>query len=274
MYIYLEGFIYSRMIIKRNGCRAMEVFAARIGLTARGIVYILMGYLALLIARGGHGEVDQKSVLDQVLLKPEGKWLVGLLAIGFACYALWRFFEAAFGVSGENRTMGPRLVSFVRGVIYSSLAFTAISVFNGSRQRQSTQQRDYAGEIMSHQGGRWLVGFVGVVIAIIGIAAVNEGIKLKFMRYFQSQNLSVQLRKWIRDLGRIGTIARGFVFLLTGFLVVSAAWTHDAAKATGLDGALKTLRNRPFGELLLGLAACGLIIFGVYGLAEARYRRV
>jgi len=252
----------------------MEVVAARVGLTARGIVYILMGFLALLIARGAHGEVDQRSVLAQVLLKPQGKWLVGLLAVGFACYALWRFFEAAFGVSGENHTMGPRLVSFVRGVIYSWLAFTAISVFNGSHQRQSTQQKGYAVDVMSRPGGRWLVGFLGVVIAIIGVAAMNEGITLKFMHYFQPQNLSVQLRKWIRDLGRIGTIARGFVFLLTGVLVVSAAWTHDAAKATGLDGALKTLRNQPFGELLLGLAASGLIIFGVYGLAEARYRRV
>ena len=68
--------------------------------------------------------------------------------------------------------------------------------------------------------------------------------------------------------------ARGLVFALTGALVVSAAWTYDAAKASGLDGALRTLRDRPSGELLLTLAGAGLAIFGIYGLAEARYRRV
>lgn len=252
----------------------MEAFAARVGLTARGIVYILMGFLALLIARGAHGEVDQRSVLAEVLLKPQGKWLVGLLAVGFACYALWRFFEAAFGVSGENRTMGPRLVSFVRGVIYSSLAFTAISVFKGSHQLQSTQQKGYAVDVMSRPGGRLLVGLLGSAIVVVGVVALDGGMKFKFMRFFQPEKLSPAVRTWIRDLGRIGTMARGFVFLLTGVLVVSAAWTHNATKASGLDGALKTLRDQPFGGLLLGAVATGLVIFGVYGLAEARYRRI
>lgn len=253
--------------------RSMDA-VARAGLTARGVVYILMGVLALLIARGGHAEVDQKGALAQLLLKPYGKWLVGLLAVGFACYALWRLLEAAFGVTGEKSSMGPRMRSFARGLIYAFLTYTAVSVFMGSREPQSTQQRDYARNVMAYTGGRWLVGLVGLVIVVVGVVAVNEGISFRFMRYFQADSLSPRVRDWIRGLGRIGTIARGFVFTLTGVLVISAAWTHDAAKASGLDAALKTLRDRPFGGLLLGLTATGLIIFGIYGLAEARYRRV
>lgn len=247
---------------------------ARIGLTARGVVYLLMGILALLIARGAHAEVDQKSVLAQVLAKPYGSWIVGLLAVGFASYALWRLAEAAFGVTGEGRTTGPRVQSLVRGMIYAFLSYTAISVLQGSRRTQVTQQQGYATDVMSHPGGRWVVGLVGLAIALVGLAAMNEGIRLRFMRFFPAGNLPPRLRAWIRGVGRIGTIGRGFVFTLTGMLVISAAWTHNAAKASGLDGALKTLRDRPFGGLLLGLAATGLIIFGAYGLAEARYRRV
>jgi hypothetical protein len=252
----------------------MEVFAARVGLTARGIVYILMGFLAFLIAGGSHAEVDQKSALDQVLLRPGGRLLVGLMAVGFACYALWRFFEAASGVTGENEGMGSRMISFVRGLVYSSFAITAVSVFNGSHQHQSTQQRRYAFDVMSHQGGRLVVGVLGLVIVAVGINGLNEGMKFKFMRYFQGEHLSHVERRWIRSLGRIGITSRGIVFVITGILLIFAAWTHNATKATGLDGALKTLRNQPFGGFLLGVVAIGLVIFGIYGLAEARYRHI
>lgn len=252
----------------------MEVLAARVGLTARGIVYILMGFLAFLIAGGTHAEVDQRSALDLVLLRPGGRLLVGLMAIGFACYALWRFFEAASGVTGEKRGMQSRLISFVRGLIYSFLAVTAIAVFNGSHQHQSTQQRGYAIDVISRPGGRLAVGLFGLIIVIVGLVALDEGIKYKFMHYFQGENLSQVERKWIRGLGRIGITVRGFVFAITGVLLIIAAWSDNATKATGLDGALKTLRNQPYGGFLLGVVAAGLIIFGIYGLTEARYRHI
>jgi hypothetical protein len=118
------------------------------------------------------------------------------------------------------------------------------------------------------------VGLAGLGIAVAGTTMVVGGARFTFMRYLPAVGLAPRVRAWIRSLGRIGTIARGLVFTLTGTLVVAAAWTYDAAKASGLDGALKTLRDRPFGGALVGLAAVGLIVFGVYGLAEARYRRV
>ena len=247
---------------------------ARAGLTARGVVYILMGVLAVLVARGAQANVDLKGALAQVLAQPYGGWVVGLLAIGFAGYALWRLSEAAFGVTGEGHKTGPRVQSLARGLIYAFLAFTAASLLQGSRAAQGTQQQGYAAEVMSHPGGRWAVGLAGVTIAVAGLVMVVDGAKLKFMRYFPAGGMSARVREWIRGLGRIGTIARGLVFALTGALVVSAAWTYDATKASGLDGALRTLRDRPSGELLLTLAGAGLAIFGIYGLAEARYRRV
>ena len=249
------------------------IWLARAGLTARGIVYILIGILALLIARGGAAAADQKGALAQVLAKPYGKWNVGLLAVGFAGYALWRLSEAAFGVTGEGRKAGPRLQSFARALIYGFLAYTAVSVLQGSRGTQGTQQQGYAAQVMAHPGGRWAVGVAGLATAIVGVALVIEGVKLKFMRHFPS-GLAPNLRTNIRNLGRIGTIARGSVFALTGVLVISAAWTYKPAKARGLDGALKTLRDRPYGGALLGVAAAGLIVFGIYGLCEARYRRI
>ena len=250
------------------------VWAARAGLTARGFVYIVMGVLALLIARGAHAQVDQKGALAQVMAKPYGSWVVALIAIGLAGYSLWRLSEAAFGVTGEGRKSGPRLKSLARGLIYGFLTFTAVSLLEGSRRAQAAQERGYAAQLMSRPGGGWVLELVGLAIAIVGLAAIKEGFELRFMRFFPSGHLPPRLHAAIRTLGRIGTIARGFVFTITGILIISAGLTHNAAKAGGLDVALKTLRDRPYGGPLLALVAIGLIIFGIYGLAEARYRRV
>ena len=248
-------------------------WAARAGLTARAIVYLLIGVLAVLVAQGRPGEVDQKGALAEVISHPSGGWLVALAAVGFLGYALWRLSEAAFGVVGKGQAGGPRVQSFVRGLIYAFLAYSAFSLLQGSNTGQSSQQKGYAAQIMAHPGGRWVVGAAGAIVVLVGIALVVEGLRLTFMRSFSGQ-LPPRARALVTQLGRVGTTARGLVFALAGGLVVAAALTYDADKAGGLDGALKTLRDRPFGPVLLTLTGVGLGAFGLYGLAEARYRRV
>jgi len=127
---------------------------------------------------------------------------------------------------------------------------------------------------MHHSGGRWLVGIVGLVIVVAGLVLVAEGVRRKFMNYLELSQMSRRTRRLVERLGMVGTAARGVVFALAGVLVTEAAVTYQPSKAGGIDKALLTLRNQPFGELLLILAALGLIIFGVYGLCEARWRRV
>ena len=92
-----------------------------------------------------------------------------------------------------------------------------------------------------------VVGLLGLVIVAFGVIGMTEGMKFKFMRYFQGEHLSSAVRKWIRGLGRIGITTRGFVFIIVEILLIVAAGTHNATKATDLDGALNTLRNQPFG---------------------------
>ncbi len=249
-------------------------WAARAGLTARAVVYLLIGLLAILVAKGDRVEVDQKGALAQVVVKPFGGFVVGLLALGFAGYGIWRLSEAAFGVTGRGNELGPRLQSLARGLIYLFLAFTAVSLLLGSRTGQSAQQKGYAAQVMAYTGGRWVVGLVGAIIVVVGIAMVVEGVQLKFMRYFPAGALPAKTRSAVQRLGLIGTVSRGLVFALAGALVVVAAWTYDVKKAGGLDTALQTLRDQPFGPWLLAFVGIGLVAFGVYGLSEARYRRV
>jgi hypothetical protein len=249
---------------------------ARAGLTARGILYILIGWIAILVALGQSShEADQQGALQLLAGQPYGLVSLWLLGIGFAGYALWRLSEAAFGVTGDGNGAGPRLKSLVRAVIYAFFAYLTFKIISGSGGgSQTSRQQDLTAKVMHHPGGQWLVAIVGLAIVIAGLVLVFEGIRRKFLKYLRLSEMSPRTRRLVEWLGTIGTAARGAVFALAGVLVVEAAVTYKPAKAGGIDKALLTLRNQPFGEVLLILAALGLTVFGIYGLCEARWRKV
>ncbi len=249
---------------------------ARAGLTARGVIYILIGWVAILVSVDhSTREADQLGALQLLVGKPYGVVSLWLLGIGFAAYALWRLSEAAFGVTGEGNGAGPRLKSLGRAIIYAGFASLTFQVISGAHSSQAGRQQDVTAKVMSHHpGGQWLIGIAGLIVVIAGVALIIEGVRHKFMKMLDTSRMSQRTRRMVELLGTIGTAARGLVFALAGVLVIDAAVTYSPAKAGGIDKALLTLRNQPFGEFLLGLAAAGLIIFGIYGLCEARWRRV
>jgi hypothetical protein len=246
------------------------------GLTARGVLYVLIGWIAILVALGQSShEADQTGALQLLAGQSYGLISLWLLGIGFAGYSLWRLSEAAFGVTGDGNGAGPRLKSLARAVIYACFAYQTFRIISGAGGgSQAAKQEDLTASIMRHAGGRWLVGIVGLIIVIVGLVLVLEGVRRKFLKYLQLSQVSPRTRRIVEWLGVIGTTARGAVFALAGVLVIDAAVSYQPAKAGGIDKALLTLRGQPFGEVLLTVAALGLIIFGVYGLCEARWRRV
>ena len=264
--------------VKRSARRASDSpaahFLARAGLIARGVIYILVGWVAVLVALGQSSRApDQQGALQLLAGKPYGLVSLWLLAIGFAGYALWRLGEAAFGVSGEPGA-GPRLKSLARAIIYAGLSYLAFTVIAGKSGSQSGKQQDITASAMHHPAGQLLVGVVGVIVVVCGIALVIEGARKKFMKHLRTGQMSPKTRRAVKLLGMTGTIARGVVFGLAGAGVIAAAVTHKASESGGIDKALLTLRNQPFGEFLMLLVALGLVIFGIYGLCEARWRRV
>jgi hypothetical protein len=158
-------------------------------------------------------------------------------------------------------------------VVYAGLAYLTFKVLSGAQGSQSRKQQDVTASVMQHPGGGWLVGIVGLIIVIIGAVLVSEGIRRKFMKYLRTAQMSPRTRRLVRLLGTIGTVARRLVIALVGILVIDAAVTHSPAKSGGVDKALLTLRDQPFGPVLLIAVALGLAVFGIYGLCEARWRR-
>src|SRR6478736_1721285 len=166
--------------VTREARRASDSRAAhllaRAGLTARGVIYILVGWVALLVALGHSSqEADQQGALHLLAGKSYGLVSLWLLGVGFAAYALWRLSEAAFGVTAEPPGAGPRLKSLARAVLYAGFAYLTFDVISGTRQSQSRQEQDMTATAMRNTEGRWLVGIVGLAVVIIGLVLVSEG---------------------------------------------------------------------------------------------------
>jgi hypothetical protein len=250
---------------------------ARVGLAARGLVYVLIGILALQIAFVDRAErADQQGAFQTLAQNGFGKLVLWLVIIGFVGYGLWQATEAAWGHRRERddrKRTANRIESAVKAVIYLVLAVVAFRVVTGSSTGGQGGEQVTA-KLLQLPGGQVLVGLGGVVIVAAAIVLAWRGLRTKFEEHLNLSELGPGARSAVVNLGRVGYIARGVVFTLVGILVVAAAVTFDPDKARGMDAALRQVAARPYGPWLLGVMALGLLCFGAYSFAESRYRRL
>ena len=188
-----------------------------------------------------------------------------MCVVGFLLLAVWQLLEAAIGY-GETKD---RLKAGAKGVTYLFFAWTTFQVTRGAGSSAEEQTEDFTAGLMGSPGGRILVGLVGLVVLGIAGYHVYKGWTKKFL-----QDLREHPGDWAVTAGRIGYIAKGVALVIVGFFFLVAAWQADPEKAQGLDGALKTLKDQPFGPFLLTLVAVGIAAYGVYSFARSRYARV
>ncbi|WP_019904918.1 DUF1206 domain-containing protein [Methylobacterium sp. 77] len=263
--------------MKRLGRNTIERLA-RMGFGARGIVYCIVGGLALLAALGRGGSTgDSESAIRWVFLGPFGAILVGLIALGLFGFATWRLVESITDAD-RNGTSAKGLViraaSFGSGIVAAGLGITAASLALGLGRRASGGDgglQDWTAWLLDKPFGPWLVGLVGLGIVGGGIAFLVKAAKGKVT---ERLSLDEAHCRWVKPLGQFGYAARGIAFLIIGGFVVVAAWYQASSEVKGLAGAFSALRAQPYGSLLLGIVAAGHLAFGVFGLIQARYRRI
>ena len=154
-------------------------------------------------------------------------------------------------------------------MLYGALAWTSFIFATGGRTSSNKQTKDFTRTLMDAPAGQLLVGLVGV--GILGIAGyhVYKGWREKFL-----EDLQEHPGRWVVIVAKVGYILKGVALAAVGVLFITAAIQHRAGKATGLDGALQSLRDLPAGTVILLVIALGLLAYGVYSFARARYARV
>lgn len=248
---------------------------ARAGLVARGLVYLIIGVLALELAFGVGGKAaNQQDALKAIAEQSFGRILLVLVAIGLAGYALWRLTRAAVGHGAEQRdSASDRVAALGSGVAYGILCVTAVEIIASSNSSSGTP-KETTGGILGWSGGAVLVAIAGAVL--IGVAAYQayKGLGKKFLEDAKTGEMSKNVRKGYTALGVFGHVARAVIFGLIGYGLIKAAIDYSPKEAIGLDGALRQLADSSYGPALLGLVAAGLAGFAIYSMADARYRKV
>lgn len=250
---------------------------ARIGYAAKGLVYIVIGLLAVRAAVGAGGETTgSEGALRHVLGQPFGKLLLALVALGLAGYVVWRLVQAVKNPEGHGHDMAGwfhRGFALASAVVYTGILFGAIRLLAGNGGG-GDQTEDRTAQLMVQPGGRWLVALVGLVVLAIAGWQPWRAWSGAWRKRLRLEGLSAMQARSVERTARLGLVSRGVVFAVIGAFFVVAAWRADPQEAKGLGEALSTLERQSFGPWLLGLVALGLAAYGVYQLVEARYRSI
>lgn len=251
---------------------------AHAGYAARGVIYLIIGGMAGLVAFGrGGATTDSRGALGELLGAPFGKSMLAIMALGLLCYATWRALQAVIDADGHGTDA--KGLAIRGGLAVSAITHMGLALFAGSLLfgwgRTGGPRNGYSQEwtawLLTQPFGPWLVAGVGVVIAGAGVAHFFKAWKAGFEKYFI---MSKRERAIFSPICRFGLAARGVVFLIIGGFLMIAAIQHDSSEARGLSGVLQALQQQSFGNFLLAILAFGLLAFAAYSLIEARYRTI
>ncbi|TDC87571.1 DUF1206 domain-containing protein [Actinomadura sp. 7K507] len=249
---------------------------SRVGLVARGLIYLLVGWLALQIGFGGGGQAEREGALQIVADRPGGAVALWLMAAGFAALVLWQLAEVLYGRPvPDGDKPKERLASAARGLMYTA-GFAATLGFLLGYQGTSSDQRSrtLTARAMAEPGGRWLVLAVAAGFLVWGAVVVVNAVRRAFLDELDTGRMGAAARRFVQPFGIVGHTARGLIGVGAGAFFAYAALTFQPDKANGLDGTLREFAATPAGAWGLVAVAAGLLIFGLYSFCEARWRKV
>jgi len=252
---------------------AFEV-AARVGYVVLGLLHLLIGVIAIAIATGSGGEsADQSGAVQKIAQAPAGIVLLWVIVVGLAALAVWQIAEAIVEQDPDAKKRWAHRAKFAgTAVAYAAIAFTALTVALGGSSSSSESSQTMSATLLSSPAGVVLLVVIGLGVAAVGVAFVVRGFTKAFEKHMSIPGGTAG--RGIRTFGMIGYIAKGVAVGVAGVLFVVAALTHDPSAAGGLDSALRSLAALPFGQVVLWLVGAGLIVYGLFCFARARYARM
>lgn len=243
---------------------------ARIGFAASGLIHLVLGWIAGRVALGSGGEADTSGAIATVREAPAGPVLLWICVLGFLALAIFQLLDGIFG-GGEA---SDRAKAAGKGILYAALGVIATRyAMGGGSSGGQESSTDITQRLMEMPGGRFLVGVVALAVIGVGVYHVYKGLTKKFLEDLKATG-GGNLGTGVVVSGMVGYAAKGVALVVVGGLFGLAAWQADPEEAQGMDGALKTLAEQPFGTALLLVVAVGLALYGLYSFARARYARM
>ncbi len=250
-------------------------YGARAGFAASGVLHLLLGYIILRLALGSGGNADQSGALATLAGQTGGQVMLWIAALGLFALGLWHLAEAVVGSKPTERSgdddspAWKRAKSVGLAVANIAIAFSALRFATGGGKSSGQQNSGMSAQLMQSGWGKAVL--IGIGLGVLGVGGyhVYKGVSKKFFK-----DLRVSGGTGITAVGIAGYTAKGLVLAGAGILVIVATLQADPAKASGLDAAVKTLGQAPFGKFLLIIAAVGIAAYGAYSFVRSRYGRL
>lgn len=249
----------------QNANTAIE-WLMRAGYGARGVVYLLIGGIAVFAAINGGEAEGSTGALNFLVQQPLGQVMLTIVAIGLFSYTAWRFTDAFMDLENEGddaEGYASRAGQFMSGVTHAFLGVSAVTILiKGAETDDSGRNttENWTAMIMSEPFGRTIVAIAGAVTLSVGIYLFIKAWRAKYKEKIRNTVTTKTLAPMIR----FGLVAHGVVLLLVGGLIIGAAITTDPDRAAGLGEALRIMEQQTFGRLILGVIGVGMAGFAVY----------
>ncbi len=241
--------------------------AARLGFVANGVLHAMLGLLALNVALARGGDADQSGAMKTLSAQPGGGFLIWICFLGCILLAVWSIAQA---VVPNQKGLGFVLKQAGTGVVFAAIGTTFGSYALGAGKDSSEQSQSISATLMSSPGGSVALVIAGLVVIGVGIYFLFAGVSRKFTKSLRRpSNPAVQ--RTLMVLGTAGYVAKGLTLAALGLLIVFSTVQHDPEDSTGLDGALKAVRDQPYGAFVLIAIAVGLLAYAVFLLMRSRY---
>ena len=265
-----------------RGASPALVMLGRAGYAAKGIVYVVIGALAAKAANGSGGATtDSRGALGVIHDGPMGTIALVAIGIGLLGYMAWRLVAAvtdAEGKGDEPTKLVVRAAQAARGIAYGALGVQALRQLGGDDSggggSQGEQARHWTGRLLDMPFGRALVVAVGLGVLGYAVYQVYRAFSDKAKKHLDLAEAGPTQATWIVRFGRFGIAARAVVFAMIGVFLLRAGMQRDSGEAGGIAQSLQALGAADYGKLVLGAVAFGLIAYGIYQLATARYRQM
>ncbi len=262
------------------------------GWLAKGLLFALIGALAIELARRGYTteDADQTGALQALADVPAGRVLVVGVAAGLLLFAAWQIWMAIVRDSGDESEFETafntvrRIGWFFLGLVYALVAVTGLeiallggsnaSASSGGGASGSANPEELTERLFQIPGGRVIVGLIGVGTLVVGGYHLWKGFRQDYLGDIDTTDLGATYRRFLQLAGTAGFAARALLLFVTGWLFIDAAKDYNPEKAAGIDDALHSLARAPAGTLVLLVCGLGLIAAGTYDMVTFRRQRI
>ena len=266
----------SGVAAKAKNSPALSVLA-RTGYAVNGILHILIGGIAIGVASGagaGSGSgADQSGALGALASAPGGVFVLWVIVVGLAALGIWQLLSAALVREPDATKRAAHIAGELgKAVAYLAIAATALTFALGGSSKSASSTKSFSATLLASPGGVILLVVVGLGVLAIGVVFVVRGVRQLFTDHIRVP--AGTAGKAVVVLGVVGYVAKGVAVGVVGILFIVAAATADPSQATGLDGALRSMLELPFGGVILVAVGIGVIAYGLYCFARARLAKL